>query len=317
MTKLKLNLRQICKDLVFSNCSDSDEISTKDYLASRINRLIDYWEMSQTGTADFLEISQSRVSALRNGRLTDFTIEHLYSLLKKLDCQVENRLLEEYEELGLCWRHDDNWISKLGAVLLPLSIASLTIPYLRAGTPKLLAVVGGLTLITYWYLSSSICKGRFEIRFSRIHEIERILGLDSHLRYDRESAKKTFKHQRLRCAMFVGYLVIALLVACDIKIESTSPTMAHRLGQFIRALSDTRVETALGAIDVWATNEWSIKLVFTVETIIVATIVLFGLDIYICMCTWGCAGKRSILKLLVIPKPPPKLVPWKIQLRSE
>ena len=125
----------------------------------------------------------------------------------------ERCILEEYKELGLCWRHDDDWISKLGAVLLPLSIAALTLPFLRAEIPKLLAVAGEVTLMTFWFVSSHICKRRFEIRFSRIREIERTLGFDSNLRYHRESANRILKHQRLRWCIFIVYLVIAILVS--------------------------------------------------------------------------------------------------------
>ena len=117
---------------------------------------------------------------------------------------MEKRWLEEYREQGLCWRHDDEWFSKLTAVLLPLSIAALTLPYLKDGVPKLLAVVGGLMLMAFWFFSSCICTAKHSVRFLRIHDIERILGLDSHLRYDAERGegakkdKRVLKAQRLR-----------------------------------------------------------------------------------------------------------------------
>ena len=216
MAKRKPNIRKISKDLRYS---DSDEQSTKHFLASRINCLIDSKEMNDNAAADYLEINKSRIRDLRSGTLANFSIDHLYSLLRRLDSHVENRLLEEYRELGVCWRQDDDWISKWTAVLLPLSIAALTLPYLKVSAPKLLAVTGGLALITYWYLSSLISKRRFEIRFSRIHQIEAILGFDSHLSYRRKSAKSIFKHQRLRCGMFLVYLVIAFFVTLKTKVE--------------------------------------------------------------------------------------------------
>ena len=141
-------------------------------------------------------------------------------LLSKLPDFIEKRLLEEYRELGLCWRHDDEWISKWTAVLLPLSIAALTLPYLKDGAPKLLAVTGGLTLIIYWYVSSLISKRRFEIRFSRIHQIEEILGFDSHSRYRRKSRESLLKHQRLRGVMFFLYLVIAFFVTLETRFQT-------------------------------------------------------------------------------------------------
>ena len=216
MAKRKPNMRKNYKDLRFS---DSDEHSTKDYLAAIINYLIKSREMSDRDAADFLKLSECRFEELKTEKLANFTIERLYSLLRKLDCQVENRLLEEYKELGVCWRQDDDWISKWTAVLLPLSIVALTLPYLKKPAPTLLAVIGGLALITYWYTSSLISKRRFEIRFSRIHQIEEILGMDSHLRYDRKSEKRILKHQRLRSGMFLVYLVIALFVTLETGVE--------------------------------------------------------------------------------------------------
>lgn len=202
---------------------------------------------------------------------------------KKIPDFIENRLLEEYKELGLCWRHDDDWISKLSAVLLPLSIAALTLPYLRADIPKMLAVFGGLTLVMFWFLSSQTCKNRFEIRFSRIYQIEEILGFDSHLRYARERPKSAFKDQRLRLRLFIVYLFIACLVMCEIKVEATNPTVAHRIAQFIHAVTDTRVDPTFRTIDVWppfgwwSADAWRIKLIITPEILVFLVIaVIFG-----------------------------------------
>ena len=137
--------------------------------------------------------------------------------VQKIPDFIEKRLLEEYRELGLCWRHDDEMFSKLTAVLLPLSIAALTLPYLRAEAPKLLAASGGLMLMTFWFFSYLIHKSRFEVRFRRIYEIECILGFDSHLKYEKESTKSRLKDQGLRSWMFGLYLVIAFFVTCYIK----------------------------------------------------------------------------------------------------
>ena len=97
-------------------------------------------------------------------------------LVQKIPDFIEKRLLEEYKELGLCWRHDDDVFAKLTAVLLPLSIAALTLPYLKPGAPKLLCVAGGLMLMVHWFFSSKRNEDRSCIRFSRIHEIEGIWG---------------------------------------------------------------------------------------------------------------------------------------------
>ena len=173
-------------------------------------------------------------------------------------------LLEEYKELGLSWRHDSESFSKLTAVLLPLSIAALTLPYL-AGSPKLLATVGGLMLMTFWFFSSLTYENRSYIRWSRIHEIERILGFDSHLRIDRERAKSVLKGQRLRSWMFGLYLAIAFFVTCYVKVESST----------LRSEPDVRMfGVTLSSVDVWTTpnlspfGKWVVNLSITVETLL-------------------------------------------------
>ncbi len=173
-------------------------------------------------------------------------------------------LLEEYKELGLSWRHDSESFSKLTAVLLPLSIAALTLPYL-AGSPKLLATVGGLMLMTFWFFSSLTYENRSYIRWSRIHEIERILGFDSHLRIDRERAKSVLKGQHLRSWMFGLYLAIAFFVTCYVKVESSTLTSEPDVRMF---------GVTLSSVDVWTTpnlspfGKWVVNLSITVETLL-------------------------------------------------
>ena len=74
----------IFKDLGFPN---PDEELAKVKLASKINRLIEDREMTQKEAADFLGISRSKMTSLRNGRLEKFSIDLLFSLLGKLDYQ--------------------------------------------------------------------------------------------------------------------------------------------------------------------------------------------------------------------------------------
>ena len=174
-------------------------------------------------------------------------------------------LLEEYKELGLSWRHDSESFSKLTAVLLPLSIAALTLPYLKAGTPKLLATVGGLMLMTFWFFSSLAYENRSYIRWSRMHEIERILGFDSHLRIDRERAKNVLKIQGLRSWMFRLYLVIAFFVTCYIKVEPSNLRIEPDVRKFVATLGNVDV---LITPDLWLSDEWIVKLSITVETLV-------------------------------------------------
>ena len=284
MAKRKPNIRKICKDFRFS---DSDEQSTKHFLGSRINCLIDSKEMNDNAAADFLEINKSRIRELRSGKLANFSIERLYSLLRRLDSQVENRLLEEYRELGVCWRQDDDWISKWTAVLLPLSIAALTLPFLKISAPKLLAVTGGLALITYWYLSSLISKRRFEIRFSRIHEIERILGFDSHLRYHKRIESRRIKHQYLRQCVFRVFLAIALVLTLEMRVEPTKLTVVYRAKQFMSGLTTGKTEPSRVTpfFDLWPFNTaWNFEVAITLETIVFFVLAVL---VYIIACQYS------------------------------
>ena len=198
-----------------------------------------------------------------------------------------SHLLEEYKEQSLFCRLDSELFSKLTAVLLPLSIAALTLPYLKPGTPKLLAAVGGLMLMTFWFFLSLNYENKLRIRWSRIHEIERILGFDSHLRIDRERAKSVLKAQRLRSWMFGLYLAIVFFVTCYIKVESTDIRMEPDVRKF---------GTTLGSVDVlttpnlWLSDEWIVKISITVETLVYLIIAAVVVRIWVWICKRD--GKR-------------------------
>lgn len=77
----------IFKDLGFPN---PDEELAKVKLASKINRLIADQGMPQKEASEFLGIGGSKMTALRNGRLGQFSIDLLFSLLEKLDHHKDN-----------------------------------------------------------------------------------------------------------------------------------------------------------------------------------------------------------------------------------
>ena len=198
-----------------------------------------------------------------------------------------SHLLEEYKELGLCWRHDNVLFSKLTAVLLPLSIAALILPYSNAGAHKLPCVVGGLMLMTFWFLSSRSYENKSYIRWSRIHEIERILGFDSHLRYHRESTKNILKDRRLRSWMFGLYLVIAFFVTCYIEVGSTN-IIGPDVRKFVATLGSVDVLTTP---NLWFSEDWTVKLVITVETLVYLIIAAAVVRIWVWICKRD--GKHS------------------------
>ena len=74
----------IFKDLGFPN---PDEELAKIRLASKTYRLIADQGMTQKEASDFLGISRSKMTSLRNGRLGKFSTDLLLALLQKLDRQ--------------------------------------------------------------------------------------------------------------------------------------------------------------------------------------------------------------------------------------
>ena len=58
-------------------------------LAYKINRLIADHRITQKDAAIFLGISQSKMTALRNGRLKNFTIDYLVSLFRRMNSSLQ------------------------------------------------------------------------------------------------------------------------------------------------------------------------------------------------------------------------------------
>lgn len=71
---------------------DAAELDTKVRLAVEINRLITTQELSQAAAAACLEVSQPKISALKNYKLAGFSVERLMSFLLALGQDVEIRI---------------------------------------------------------------------------------------------------------------------------------------------------------------------------------------------------------------------------------
>lgn len=115
-------------------------------------------------------------------------------------------LMAEYTELGLCWRHDDQIFHNLTGILLPITLGTITIPFMNDDIPRLPVFLGSLILISFWYLSSFRYDRRHITRYKRIHEIEEELGLDSHLKF--RNAKQGIPFKLLRVSIYISYLLI-------------------------------------------------------------------------------------------------------------
>ena len=90
MSKEKIEYEEssgnVFKDLGLPN---PEERLAKARLASLIYDIIEERGLTQVEAAKILSISQPKVSVLRNGRLAGFSIERLFSFLRKLDRDIE------------------------------------------------------------------------------------------------------------------------------------------------------------------------------------------------------------------------------------
>jgi predicted XRE-type DNA-binding protein len=71
---------------------DAAELDTKVRLAVEINRLIENKRLTQATAAECLEVSQPKISALKNYKLDGFSVERLMSFLLALGQDVEIRI---------------------------------------------------------------------------------------------------------------------------------------------------------------------------------------------------------------------------------
>jgi predicted XRE-type DNA-binding protein len=71
---------------------DAAELDTKLRLAVEINRLIKDQRLTQVTAAERLEVSQPKVSSLKNYKLDGFSVERLMSFLLALGQDVEIRI---------------------------------------------------------------------------------------------------------------------------------------------------------------------------------------------------------------------------------
>ena len=86
MADYTLSSGNVFKDL---GLPSPEEKLAKAKLAYKINRLIAAQEMTQKEAANCLEISRYKMTQLRNGRLSSFTVDYLGSLLDKFEYHIQ------------------------------------------------------------------------------------------------------------------------------------------------------------------------------------------------------------------------------------
>ena len=78
--------RNVFEDLGYQ---DAAERQTKTHLALAVNELLKARKLKQREIADLLHVPQPKVSALKNYRLDQFSVERLMEFLTALDQDVE------------------------------------------------------------------------------------------------------------------------------------------------------------------------------------------------------------------------------------
>ena len=90
MTEEKIEIEKgsgnVFKDLEVPN---PEEYLAKARLALIINGIITKSGITRHKAAKILDLNKSEFSALQDGLLDDFSIQQLFSLIRKLDCKVE------------------------------------------------------------------------------------------------------------------------------------------------------------------------------------------------------------------------------------
>lgn len=120
----------------------------------------------------------------------------------------------EYQELCESWRHDDNWFNRFSAIVLPLSVIGLIVPYTENQAAGFLTCLFGILGMFYWYFSARNYQARSDIRWERIREIEDELDFDAHRRIHRMRQQRGIKmrHRHWRLVIFIVYLIFAVII---------------------------------------------------------------------------------------------------------
>jgi predicted XRE-type DNA-binding protein len=83
----------------------SERVMARAQVMLRIKKIIQERGLTQKAAADLLGIPQSKVSCLMNGKLSMFSMDHLFELLNTLDREVEIIIRSRIKEPRLATTH--------------------------------------------------------------------------------------------------------------------------------------------------------------------------------------------------------------------
>ena len=89
-------------------------------------------------------------------------------------------LIESYREQNTALRQDDSMLHRMTAIILPVSIIALVVGFYRPEIPILLALLGGVILMTFWISSCHVLYISIHTRLAIINEIERHWEIPEH-----------------------------------------------------------------------------------------------------------------------------------------
>jgi len=82
-----------------------ERVMARAQIMSRITEIIKDKGLTQKQTAELLGIPQSKVSCLMNGKLSQFSLDHLFELLNALDRDVEIIIRPKHKEEKFATTH--------------------------------------------------------------------------------------------------------------------------------------------------------------------------------------------------------------------
>ena len=135
-----------------------------------------------------------------------------YSIQKKHEL-----LLKEYEEIGQWLRSDDALITQWTAILLPIALGILVLPFTFWEHRKIVNVILGIAAIptmVFWLIYCNRISERSKLRLKRAKEIEEILRFNHYQQYDEHGARKgsiTFKQMLIGVYSIYGLIWVILV----------------------------------------------------------------------------------------------------------
>lgn len=89
----------VFQDIGFSE-AEAERALLKADLAYEIHTILEKRKLTQAKAAEILNIDQSDVSRLKNGDFDRFSVERLFTILNRLNCNVEIRITPSEDTCG-------------------------------------------------------------------------------------------------------------------------------------------------------------------------------------------------------------------------